>query len=143
MAKSKYAMRKKNKPKEHEEQVALFKWARLQEKKFPELACLYAIPNAGKRSIAAAKYMKAEGLKSGVSDVHLPVSKGCFIGLWIEMKVDSNKPTENQWDWINKMQHAAHHVAVCYSFEEAKCVIEWYLNLKAIGAIKEGINEKG
>ncbi|MBI9113286.1 VRR-NUC domain-containing protein [Maridesulfovibrio ferrireducens] len=120
----------KLKTSEHDEQVLLFQWAKLHERKWPELECLYAVPNAGKRSIRAAAYMKAEGLKSGVPDVFLPVSSGGYIGLVIEMKVGSNKPTENQNKWMERLQSQGHHVVVCYSFEDAKVVIEWYLRLE-------------
>ncbi|OEU70176.1 MAG: hypothetical protein BA863_01020 [Desulfovibrio sp. S3730MH75] len=123
-------VKNKLKASEHDEQALLFKWAQLHERKWPALACLYAVPNAGKRSIRAAAYMKAEGLKSGVPDVFLPVSRGGFIGLVIEMKVGRNKPTANQNTWMNRLQSQGHHVVVCYSFEDAKELVEWYLRLE-------------
>jgi hypothetical protein len=50
---------------EHGEQVSLFIWAKSVERFYPDLKWLFAIPNAAKRSIPAAMYMKAEGLKRG------------------------------------------------------------------------------
>lgn len=36
-------------PTEDQEQATLFQWAALQERRWPELRMLYAIPNGGKR----------------------------------------------------------------------------------------------
>ena len=60
---------------EHDEQHAVIVWAALNESRYKGLHLLHAIPNAGKRSIGAAKYMQAEGLKSGIPDLCLPVAR--------------------------------------------------------------------
>ena len=111
---------------EHAEQVALFRWAALMRKKYPELALMYAIPNAARRSPRQGAWMKAEGMKAGVPDVHLPVSNGSYIGLWIEMKV-TTKPTKAQSEWMKALAAVGHKCAVCYSWGEARAVIEEYL----------------
>lgn len=118
---------------EHQEQVALFTWAEYSKGKYPELALLYAIPNAAKRSLKMGAYMKAEGLKAGVPDVCLPVKKQYFgqmpeyIGLYIEMKHGKNKPTAKQIEWHDKLREAGHRVEVCYSWTETRDVIIEYL----------------
>ena len=53
---------------EHDEQVLIFKWARLSEGRWPELALLFAIPNGGHRHKAVAAKLKAEGVRAGVPD---------------------------------------------------------------------------
>lgn len=73
-------------PTEDEEQIALFRWAAMMEWKYPQLRRLYHIPNGGKRTKAEAGIFKAMGVKSGVPDVHLPVARGGYHGLYIEMK---------------------------------------------------------
>ncbi len=73
--------------------------------------------------------MKQAGLKSGVPDVCLPTAHGGYIGLYIEIKVKPNKPTENQKRWLRALREAGHMVAVCYGFEEARDLIEKYLRL--------------
>ena len=63
-------------PTESAEQQTLFQWARMQSGKYPELELLYHVPNEGKRSHKTGARMKAEGLKSGVPDICLPVARG-------------------------------------------------------------------
>lgn len=55
--------------------------------RYPEAGLLYAIPNgASASSKAAAGKRKAEGQLKDMPDLHLPVARGPFIGLWIEVK---------------------------------------------------------
>lgn len=96
---------------------------------YPELKLLYHIPNEGKRSKATGARLKQLGLKSGVPDVCLPTAHGGYIGLYIEMKIKPNKPTENQQEWLRELRGAGHFTAVCYSFEQAQRLIEEYLSL--------------
>jgi len=87
---------------EHHEQVALIDWARSQEAQIPELALLYANPLGGKRPKRTAVAMRAEGAKAGVPDLSLPVARGGWFGLFIEMKFGRNKTTPAQDWWIEK-----------------------------------------
>ena len=110
---------------EADEQSALFKWAAWQS--IPELSLLFAIPNGGKRDIITATHLKAQGVKSGVPDIFLPVARGIYHGLFIEMKVKKNKPTGNQYAWINDLIIQGYCVKVCYGWFEASEVIIKYL----------------
>ena len=114
---------------EENEQSTLFKWAAFAEGKYPELRLMYHIPNEGKRSSVTGARLKQAGLKSGVPDVCLPTAHGGYIGLYIEMKVKPNKPTENQKLWLRALREAGHFTAVCFDWEEAKNLIEEYLSL--------------
>lgn len=90
---------------------------------------MYHVPNEGKRSKAVGARLKQSGLKAGVPDVCLPVAHGPYIGLYIELKVKPNKPTDNQKRWLRALRSAGHCTAVCYGWEEAKNLIEDYLKL--------------
>lgn len=115
---------------EHGEQVALFSWAGWNVEGYPELAYLYAIPNGGKRDKATAAKLQAEGVRPGVLDVHLPIARGRYIGLWLEMKVGGNKMTQEQREWLGAMVRFGHRVKVCYSADEAISALIEYLMLK-------------
>ena len=117
--------------KEENEQIILFSWAAYAQERYPELKLMYHVPNEGKRSRLAGARLKEAGLKSGVPDVCLPTAHGGYIGLYIEMKVKPNKPTENQKQWLRALRCAGHLTTVCYSFEEAKKLIEDYISLPA------------
>ena len=112
---------------EHDEQVKLFQWARLSEGRWPELALMFAIPNGGKRHVAVARKLKAEGVKAGVPDICLPVARGPWHALYIELKHKDNKATPAQRGWLRMLTKAGNRAEVAYEFEEAKALIEDYM----------------
>ena len=115
-------------PTESEEQQALFEWAALQRGKYPELSLLFHIPNGGHRSKAEAGRFKAEGVKSGVPDLCLPVARGGFYGLFIEMKRQKgSKTSEDQRQWLSSLEAQGYQVAICKGWQEAKIAIVGYL----------------
>ncbi|WP_342343333.1 VRR-NUC domain-containing protein [Ruminiclostridium herbifermentans] len=109
------------------EQIYLFRWATLSSRTMPELELMYHIPNGGKRNITTAKRLKAEGVKAGVPDICLPVPKGVYHGLYIELKAGKNKTTQNQDEWLEALDNNGYFTAVCYGWEEASKVITNYL----------------
>lgn len=112
---------------EHGEQSALFDWALMMESQHPELRLMYAIPNGGHRRIAVAMKLKAEGVKKGVPDVHLPCARGRWHGLYIEMKVKPNHPTDEQQVMMEALNEQGYAAVVCYSFEDARDTVLGYL----------------
>ena len=113
---------------EHDTQCAFNEWCKWNEKKYPALKLSFAIPNGGKRNIITATKMKAEGVRPGVPDWHLPVPVGGYSGLWIEFKFGKNKLSDNQRDYIGLLEKSRHVVAVCYTSEEATRAVIGYLN---------------
>ena len=126
---------------EHAEQVALFDWAKQMEMYVPELALLFAIPNGaklpwrkdkrGKRYSPEAKHLIAEGLKAGVLDVCLPIPRNGYHGMWIEMKIGNNKPSDKQRAWIVALLEQGYRVDVHYSADDAIRAICDYLGIEA------------
>lgn len=114
--------------KESLEQTYLFNWAAYKTCQYPELSLLFHVPNGGKRNYLEARALKRQGVKPGVPDLFLPVARGSHHGLFIELKVNKNKTSENQNKWIKKLKDQHYFVAVCYGWEEAKDVIENYLS---------------
>ena len=113
---------------EHDEQVMLFRWAEQNLDRWDGvLAYMFSIPNGGQRHVAVAGKLKAEGVKPGVPDVFLPVSSGSYHGLFIEMKVGKNRPTDNQVRWIKRLRKLGHRAVVCYSADEAIEIVKEYL----------------
>ncbi|MDD6197471.1 MAG: VRR-NUC domain-containing protein [[Clostridium] aminophilum] len=112
---------------EEREQMALMHWAAYYESEYPELVLLFHIPNGGTRNKREAGRLKAAGVKAGVPDLCLPVPRGRWHGLWIEMKYGQNKPTVKQKDWIRRLRLQGYRVEVCYGQQEASEVILEYL----------------
>jgi len=122
---------------EHDEQVALIEWAQSQVNVYPELQLLYAIPNQGGKGYGAmrrGKKMKAEGMRKGLPDLCLPVSRGNFNCLYIEMKDVGKKGrlSLEQVRWISLLSEAGHNVQVCHGSQEAIQTIVSYLRLNEI-----------
>lgn len=112
------------------EQEALFDWAAFMSGRYPELEWLHHIPNGGSRNTIEAANLKRQGVKAGVPDLCLPVARGHFHGLYIELKYGSNKPSENQTRWISALRKQGYVAEVCYGWQQAVEVITEYLKLE-------------
>lgn len=125
---------------EHQQQAALFQWAKFHKSVYPQLKWLYAIPNGysgdhtkimirGRLISKAAiqtNRMKDEGLTPGIWDIHLPEPVQQYHGLFIEMKSPGNKLTPEQEQFRNDKQHQ-YYFALCYDWIIARDTIILYL----------------
>lgn len=146
---------------EHSQQVALMAAVAqyaddvsLDDRTRKALEWMHSIPNGGGRgsdkrsAMISGANMKAEGTKTGVSDLHLPVARHGYISFYIEMK----KPGEGKWMlkrgevgageggrvWVSGesedqiafgawAQSEGHLYAVFYNWYSALRAIMWYL----------------
>ena len=113
---------------EAKEQEALMAWARLSEARYPELKLLHHIPNGGFRHYATAVSMRRQGVRRGVPDLSLPVARGGYHGLYVELKRKGGKLTDEQAEWIDALCESGYQASVCYGWEHARQTIEEYLN---------------
>lgn len=115
-------------PSESEEQQALFEWVEAHIYKYPELKAFYHIPNEGRRSKYEGARLKREGLKEGVSDNCLPVKKGGYGNLYIELKKrQGGVVSDAQSEWIELMKEFGNAAFVCYGWEQARDKLVEYL----------------
>ena len=114
---------------EHDEQVKLFQWAAYRLPVYPELALMFAIPNGGQRNIVVANKLKAEGVKAGVPDICLPVARGKYHGLFLELKHGRNKATAEQQYWLERLTAQGYRAVVVYEFEGARDALIDYLEI--------------
>lgn len=119
-------------PTEHMEQAALFRWAEEAKATHPSLGLMFAIPNFAGRigrltAIHGAK-LKREGRKKGVPDVMLPVPKGGYHGLFVEMKrVRGGSVSAEQRAWLACLTDHGYRAVRCKGWREARVVILDYL----------------
>jgi len=114
---------------EHHEQVALFQLIDKYRRRYPVLNRIYAVPNGGQRHKAVAAKLKAEGVKSGVWDIHVAVPRKGYHGAFIEMKYAKNRLSPNQLEW-RKLNQADYFMPdPCYTSLEAWNVLCDYLEL--------------
>ena len=113
---------------EHDEQVQLIRWAGLARGAYPALRWLHAVPNGGARNIVVARKLKAEGVQRGVPDLCLPVPRGPYHGLYIELKrAGGGYPTPEQREWLAHLDDAGYRATWCRGWEQARNVIVDYL----------------
>lgn len=112
---------------EHDEQVALFRWAQWHAGQWPELRWMYAIPNGGARHIAVAAKLKAEGVKAGIPDICLPVPRGGFGALYIELKAKGGRVSQAQRAALDALVGLGNSGAVAFGWEQATKCIQAYL----------------
>ena len=109
---------------EHEIQVNCVNYFRLR---YPK-GLIYAIPNGGQRNVIVASKLKAEGVLSGVPDLHIPIAQKVFHGLYVELKNGkSGKVSDNQQTIMEKLQSEGYRCEVCRSFDEFKTIIDNYM----------------
>lgn len=108
-------------------QCALFTWARLSQKALPGLDLLSASLNGVPLSKAQAGRAKAAGMLAGEHDVKLPVARGGYHGLIIELKAGRNRPTQAQRNYGRRMEEEGWLVAYRWDWRQACELIADYL----------------
>lgn len=106
---------------ESDEQQAVCEY--LEWRKFP----YFHIANESKRGPKAQREFKRLGGKPGVPDLCIPVARGGYFGLYIEMKYGRNKPTDNQWLWLTTLAQQGYKTLVCWSANDAIAAIKQYM----------------
>jgi len=115
-------------PLEEQEQKWLLEWAELNTAAHPELALFYHIPNEGKRTYRAGRELVKQGMKRGVPDNCLPVPRGKYAALYIELKrKKGSKTSDEQRGWIDALNRAGNRAVICYGWEAAAAEIMAYL----------------
>jgi hypothetical protein len=127
---------------EHHMQKKYVEWARdpLVLRIYPSLAPLHSIPNGGARPrvknrqgkwwCPEGKRLKEEGLLAGMPDLCLPVSRGYWLTMYIEMKAPGESLSKDQKRIITLLLEEGHHVVVADDVAFAKQETIIYLNQK-------------
>jgi VRR-NUC domain len=118
----KAVMAKELVPTEDDEQIRLVVW--LTKLNVP----FYHIPNQRRCSVAYGAKLKRLGVSAGVPDICLPIAKGKFHGLYIELKRSKGGHLSiSQKCWINRLMGLDYAVEVAYGYDEAVKIITAYL----------------
>lgn len=120
---------KKNKgksaPSEHDLQVRCLRWLHFTHK---DVLC-YAIPNGAYTHKTTARKLVAEGMSSGIPDLHIPMARHGYHSLYIEMKNGKvGRLSEHQKEMIARLQLLGNKVVVCRSLDDFIREVESYLN---------------
>jgi len=114
-------------------QSAVVAWARANQNAMPELALLHASLNGAQLAGGARQwgFLVAQGALAGIPDLCLPVPRGGFAALWIELKTQSGRVSPAQVRIQALLEQAGNKVAVCRSAEQTVEEIQNYLAGKA------------
>lgn len=114
---------------EHKEATDFMKWVKFQLNVFPELDTIYHIPNGGHRSIVVGRKLKDEGVKAGMPDYHLPVSRNGYHSLYIELKAKGGRATKTQKEVHEKLRAHNNDVRVCVGWYACAEAVKDYLGV--------------
>ena len=116
---------------EAQHQANVIKWSQQPSvrAKWPELALLHHIPNGGTRDAVEGRHLKAQGVKAGVPDLCLPVARGQYHGLYLEMKTETGRLSRPQAWWGSSLANQGYAWNVCRGWQQAVEALEWYLSL--------------
>ena len=120
---------------EAQHQTNVIKWSQQPSirSKWPELAMLFHIPNGGSRDAIEGKHLKQQGVKRGVPDMCLPVPRGAYHGLYIELKTEKGRAAQEQKWWGEQLLKNGYMWEICHGWESAVRTLEWYLSLPSGG----------
>lgn len=127
---------------EDKEQKAFFSWCRDINiiSKYPELRFIHSSQSGMKfKNALAGARAKATGMLAGVPDIFLPVMRGGFGGLYIEMKrpkvgsASKGVLSTSQKEFIEYATSAGYAVKVCYGAKEAIEAVVDYMQLQRMG----------
>lgn len=82
------------------------------------------IANERVTSAPSGSLLKKMGVRAGVSDCFIPRANSTHHGLWIELKIPPNKPTDLQKKFLEDMKKEGYGTFVAYSSLEAIQIIK-------------------
>ena len=116
-------------PTEAQEQTAVFNWAAVMVRRWPELRLLHHIPNGGSRNAREAHNLRMQGVKAGIPDIFLPVARGGWHGLYIEMKRrKGGRLSDEQAAMLEALREQGYCAWVCKGANDAIELITEYLS---------------
>lgn len=117
-------------PYEFWEQCKLFEWAEEEKGRYPELRLLNGSLNGVKLTEGQSMKCKRTGMRKGWPDVNLPVARGKYHGLYIELKRRKGGVVSDiQREILGLLQDQGHLVHVCKGYREAVHIILEYLKI--------------
>lgn len=116
---------------ESQHQSYVIKWSEQPSirSKWPCLKLLHHVANERNCTPAQGAQLKRMGVRRGVPDLDLPVPRGKYHGLRIEMKDEDGHLGPDQDWWLGEFREQGYFAECCHGWQAAVRVIEWYLGL--------------
>lgn len=90
------------------------------------------VPNEGKRSPQQGARLKRMGMSKGFPDLVIPIPRGDYHGLYLELKVGEGKTSAEQKRWLNILSANGYASTACWGVDEAINTISRYLKGESI-----------
>lgn len=90
------------------------------------------IANERKCHVIEGRILKRMGVKKNVPDLLIPIPMHGKGGLWIEIKVENNNPSQGQREFLEEMIKNNFAAACCWGFESCQQVLNCYLTNNVI-----------
>jgi len=105
---------------------------------YPEVALLHAIPNGDWRGPRVAQKLKAEGVLPGIPDLCLPVPRGGYHGMYLELKCAGGTVKPDQWRIMQELHAHGYFVILTNCYHVAMKAIEEYVSCRVMRFEEEG-----
>lgn len=126
-------------PYEWQEQEAFFRWVYSNQIKYPELQLVNGSMNGVRVSPNIRAKLKGQGLRPGIPDIDVPIKRGEFCGLRIELKrVRGGSVSKDQKRYHGLLRGQGYRVEVCRGWVEAVGVLTEYLEIE-----KKKVEDRG
>lgn len=112
------------------EGIAQIQVAEFVKQNHPDLVFIH-IANERQTTAQHGSILKKMGVLAGASDIFMPRSSPDkkFKGLFIELKTQVGKPSEEQLDFLAKMLQEGYDAHVAYGSEQGIKIIKEFYNL--------------
>lgn len=110
--------------KERIEQINFMNWVR---ENYPDIwEDTYHFANERRCSVMEGRNLKKMGVKKGVSDIFVAVPYCGLSGLWIELKAEGGRLSEEQKEFITRMNSRGYLALAVWGADSAKAVFNAY-----------------
>ena len=111
---------------EEELQIQVHEWFCLQYPQHKEEFHHFA--NERKCGKLYGYILQLMGVKAGVADIFIDVQMHGYRGMWVELKVGNNKPTESQKRFLLRKSEIGYTAICVVGFDAAVAFIKNYLS---------------
>lgn len=122
---------KKRKPQSHEEtyiQISVVSHVRTKYPGLPIIMCpIFKFSGTPSQRAIQGQRMKRMGYTNGTPDLFFPIRKKGFPGLFIELKTKKGTKSKEQEIMINKLSDSGYCVHIANTYEQAKEIIDEYM----------------